>query len=196
MGTQPFSSDLSFDRVGRAVEKVRERLLRACRALDEASIQYAVAGGNAVAVWVAKIDESATRTTADVDILVQRGDFDRILSALGKVGFVHRHAVGIDMFLDGPAGKPREAVHLIFSNERVLAEHPTVAPSIGESEAAESFRVVTLEALVRMKLNAFRSKDRTHLFDLLDVGLIDASWPAKFPPSLSERLQMLIDNPE
>ena len=32
-----------------AVEKVRDRLLRAARALDEAGVSYAVAGGNAVA---------------------------------------------------------------------------------------------------------------------------------------------------
>ena len=40
---------LSLERVVRAVEKVRERLLRATAALEKAGIPYAVAGGNAVA---------------------------------------------------------------------------------------------------------------------------------------------------
>jgi len=36
-----------------------------------------------------------------------------------------------------------------------------------------SFRVLSLEALVRMKLTSYRDKDRMHLRDMLDVGLID-----------------------
>jgi hypothetical protein len=39
----------------RAVAKVRERLLRATAALNQAGIPYAVVGGNAVASWVANI---------------------------------------------------------------------------------------------------------------------------------------------
>jgi 16S rRNA (guanine966-N2)-methyltransferase len=53
-----------------------------------------------------------------------------------------------------------------------------------------------LESLVRMKLTAFRDKDRVHLRDMLDVGLLDASWPARLPEPLAGRLQELIDNPE
>jgi hypothetical protein len=31
---------------------------------------------------------------------------------------------------------------------------------------------------------------------MLDVGLLDQSWVARFPPALGERLQQLIDSPE
>jgi len=31
---------------------------------------------------------------------------------------------------------------------------------------------------------------------MIQIGLIDASWPARFPPSLGERLQSLLDDPE
>jgi len=47
----------------RAVEKVRARLKRAATALDEAGVPYAVAGGNAVAAWVSRVDEAAVRNT-------------------------------------------------------------------------------------------------------------------------------------
>jgi hypothetical protein len=47
-----------------------------------------------------------------------------------------------------------------------------------------------------MKLTSFRIKDKMHLLDLLDVGLIDASWVGLLPPELGARLQELIDNPE
>jgi hypothetical protein len=36
---------------------VRERLLRAIAALNRAGVAYAVVGGNAVASWVATVDE-------------------------------------------------------------------------------------------------------------------------------------------
>lgn len=45
-----------LDRMVRAVELVRKRLLRATAALEAAGAPYAVAGGNAVAAWVATVD--------------------------------------------------------------------------------------------------------------------------------------------
>jgi hypothetical protein len=46
-----------------------------------------------------------------------------------------------------------------------------------------------------MKLNSGHDKDRTHLRDLVGVGLIDANWPARFPPELAARLQHVLDTP-
>jgi hypothetical protein len=180
----------------RAVEKVRERLLRATAALEKAGVPYAVAGGNAVAAWVSRVDEAAVRNTQDVDILIRRADLDAATAALTPAGFVFRRVKGIDMFLDGPGAKARDAVHLLFAAERVRPEDPVPAPEIAESEPNPPFRVLALEALVRMKLTANRDKDRTHLRDMLDVGLIDATWPARFPPELAARLQHLLDTPE
>jgi hypothetical protein len=67
---------------------------------------------------------------------------------------------------------------------------------VSEAEATPSFRLLNLDALIRMKLTSFRDKDRTHLRDLLDVGLLDASWGQRLPPELAEHLQQLIDTPE
>src|SRR5437016_2407746 len=68
--------EFSLERMVRAVEKVRERLQRATAALQTAGVPYAVAGGNAVAAWVGKVDEAAVRNTQDVDILIRRSDLD------------------------------------------------------------------------------------------------------------------------
>jgi hypothetical protein len=38
----------------RAVERVRDRLRHAAAALEAAGIPYAVAGGDAVALWIAR----------------------------------------------------------------------------------------------------------------------------------------------
>jgi hypothetical protein len=48
------------------VEKVRDRLRRAVAALETNGVPYAVAGGNAVAAWVSRVDEAAVRNTQDV----------------------------------------------------------------------------------------------------------------------------------
>jgi hypothetical protein len=179
----------------RAVEKVRERLLRATAALRQAGIEYAVAGGNAVAVWVAQVDEAAVRNTRDVDILVRRSDLDRVKAALASAGFVYRHTAGVDLFLDNADASARDAVHIIFAGELVRPGEPAVNPDVTDSEDAPSFRVLNLESLVRVKLTAFRTKDRTHLLDLLEMGLIDASWCDRLPPALADRLRQILADP-
>ncbi len=185
----------SFERVIRAVEQVRQRLLRAAAALNSANIPYAVVGGHAVALWVSRADESAVRTTRDVDILVGRADLAAVTKALEAAGFDHRRIAGIDVFLDGPNAKPRDAVHIVFANEFVRDGEAAPNPDPSESEDAGPYRVISLDALVRIKLTAFRDKDRTHLRDMIDVGLIDAAWLPRVPAALAERLQGLIETP-
>lgn len=191
------SPNLSLlDRMVLGVERVRDRLKRVSAALEAAGIPYAVAGGNAVAAWVATVDVAAVRNTQDVDILLRRSDLDAAAKALQSVGFIHRHVAGMEMFLDGPDAKARDAVHVVMAGERVRPEYDSAAPDVSQSEKPEDFRVVSLEALVRMKLTSFRDKDRTHLRDMLEIGLIDSSWTKRFAPTLAARLQQLVDTPE
>ncbi len=186
----------SWERTLRAVELVKSRLLRATAALERAGIAYAVAGGNAVAAWVGRVDQSAVRFTQDVDLLIRRADLEATKTALEPAGFRYRHTASIDMFLDGPDAKARDAVHVVFAGERVRPEYALPAPDVLESEESEAFRVLRLDALVRMKLTSYRDKDRTHLRDLIGVGLIDESWVASLPRELALRLQSLLDTPD
>jgi hypothetical protein len=171
-------------------------LLRATAALEQAGIPYAVAGGNAIALWVSRVDTGAVRNTRDVGLLVRRADLESIKTALGAAGFVYRHSAGLDVFLDGADGKAGDGVHLVFAGEKVRAKEPLPNPDVSESEAGDEFRVLGLRALVQIKLTAFRDKDRTHLRDLLEVGLIDEGWAGHYPPELAERLRQLVDTPE
>ena len=189
-------AEVSWERMHNAVEKVRLRLLRAASALTQSSVPYAVAGGNAVAAWVSRVDEAAVRNTQDVDIILRRDDLPAARQALEAAGFVYRHVANIDMFLDGPEAKAREAVHIVFAAEKVRADYPSAAPDVSESEDAESFRLLSLDALVRMKLTSYQDKDRVHLRDLMGVGLVDATWLERVPGALRPRLQELLDNPE
>jgi hypothetical protein len=184
-----------LDRMVQAVEKVRERLLRATTALEAAKVPYAVIGGNAVAAWVARVDPGAVRNTADVDILLRRSDLEAAKAAMATAGFYHCVVADVDMFIDGPQGRPRDAVHVIFASEKVRPHDLVPTPDIIESEVGTDYRLLTLEALVRMKLTSFRRKDQVHVLDMLQVGLIDASWINRLPPDLASRLQQLIDDP-
>lgn len=177
-----------------AVEAVQDRARRIASSLDHAGIKYAVIGGNAIAAWVSRVDVEAVRNTKDVDLLVRREDFAQVLEAAKSVGFVHQNVNGVDLFLDGPAGSVRSAVHLVFAGEKVRPDHLLPAPDVTESEAGPEFTVAALEALVRMKLVAFRLQDQLHLMDLLSVGLIDESWCDRFPPTLGARLREVIES--
>jgi hypothetical protein len=180
----------------RAVLKVRERLLRATAALEQSGLPFAVVGGNAVASWVSKIDEGAVRNTRDVDILVRREDLPGVTLALESAGFVPGTLMDVVVFRDGEEGKPSEAVHLLFTGEKVRSDHLLPAPPIETELDAAKLPVLRLESLVLMKLMSNRDKDRTHLRDLIGVGLVDSTWPARFPPELAARLQHLLDTPD
>src|SRR5262245_6396137 len=193
---------VSWERMIRAVEKVRERLLRASAALREAGVPYAVVGGNAVAAWGSRVDEAAVRNTRDRDLLLRRADLVAPKAALAPAGFVYRRIAmlgqpgSMDAFLDGPTASVRDAIHIVPAGERVHPDDLLPAPDITEAEDGDAFRLVTLEALVRMKLVAFRDRDRTHLRDLIELGLVDESWMQRVPPELRFRLGQLLANPQ
>ncbi len=180
----------------RAVEKVRARLDRAVAALERAGIPYAVAGGNAVAAWVSRVDEAAVRNTQDVDLLLRREDLERAKSALADAGFLYRHVKSVDMFLDGPGAKARDAIHIVYAGEKVSPDYLAPSPDVSDADTTGPFHVVDIEPLVRMKLTSYRLKDRVHLLDMIGVGLIDESWSSRFRGELRARLQELLDNPD
>ncbi|MFL5328218.1 MAG: nucleotidyltransferase family protein [Gemmataceae bacterium] len=185
-----------LDRIEQMMQKVRDRLLRCTAALEAAGVPYAVVGGNAVAAWVARVDESMVRNTRDVDILIRRSDLPAAKTALEAAGFVYRHATSIDMFLDGPGAKARDAVHVVFAGEKVRPEYVMPAPNVTEVEPEASYKILNLDALVCMKLTSFRDSDRTHLRDMIEAGMLNADWLQRLPIELAPRLKELLDNPE
>jgi superfamily I DNA/RNA helicase len=193
---QAWADQSLLDRVVTAVQRVRDRLGRATAALEAASVPYAVVDDNAVAAWVATIDPAAVRNTRDVDILLRRADLDAAEQALTAVGFIRRRVAGIEMFLDGPNSSARDAVHVLMAGEKVRPADAVPTPDVSDAVKPQDFRIIKLEMLVRMKLTSYRDKDKTHLRDMLELGLIDQTWTTRFPPDLAARLQLLIDTPE
>ncbi len=188
----PFSLETPW----RAWMDVQQRAIKAAKALEAAGVLYAIAGGNAVAAWVARVDPDAVRATVDVDVLIRRSDFEAARIALESAGFVHRHVAGIDAFLEPPGNRFRSGIHLLFAGEKVRESEPATNPDVVPAEQADHFKVLSLQSLVQVKLTAFRRKDQVHLIDMIEVGLLDSTWPARFPPQLADRLQLLLDTPE
>lgn len=191
-----YTGDELWSRIERAVEKVKERLRRVTKALNEADVPYAVIGGNAVQHWVAQVDESVVRNTRDVDIILNESDLDRAIVALERVGFIYRRAASVSMFLDGSDAKARDAVHVVFAGQKVRDEYPEPVPMIDDYELMEKAKTLPLEALVKMKLTSFRRKDQVHILDMISIGMIDETWLERFSPKLRVRLQELLDDPD
>jgi hypothetical protein len=191
-----YSGDALWERIERAVEKVKDRLRRVTRALNAGAIPYAVVGGNAVQHWVSQVDESVVRNTQDVDIILNESDLDRAIKVLENEGFLYRRSAGVTMFLDGPDAKARDAVHVLFAGKKVRADYPASVPEIDQFVLMADARTLPLDRLVGMKLTSNRDKDRVHIRDMISIGLIDNTWLERFSPELRIRLKELLEDPD
>ena len=176
-----------------ALDDVTDRLQRIAQALEQAGVAYALAGGQAVALWVATKDPAAVRTTKDVDILLRREDLPKARAAAAAVALDYFEVMGVGMFLERSDPNPRKAVHVLWAGEKVRPEYPLASPTVDEREMLEPGKpVVSLAGLVRMKLMANRDQDRVHLRDLIDVGLVDRDLLQTLPPDLAGPLDLLL----
>ena len=180
-----------------AVNRVERLLKTVTAALDAAGVPYAVIGGNAVATWVATCDVGAVRATKDVDVLMRRTDLARAAAALAPLDFTQVEVLGTPVFIESSDPRPSAGVHVVLAGERVRPTDPRPAPDVTQAERCDSgFLVLDLQALVTMKLNAFRRVDQVHLEDLLRLGLINAEVAERLPEDLRQRLREVRDTME
>ena len=188
--------DELWERIGNSMERVDKRLKKVVAILEGSGIPYAIVGGNAVRVWVAQVDPGAVRATNDVDVLLRHEDLEPAKIAMAAHGFRYRRTADVDMFVEDENDSVRDAVHIVLANQRVRPHDHEPNPDVEPTELGTEIRTLPLERLVRMKLNSYRLKDRVHLLDMIQVGLVDRAWVARFPEVLGSRLADLIDNPE
>lgn len=180
-----------------AVENVRKRLLDSTSALNRAGILYAVIGGNAVATWVATVDEDAVRNTVDVDILINRGDLGRTASAFGDIGFDPQDTPAGIVFVERGSPSARRGLHIFFANERVRPGDAYPTANTNDSiRLKDGFRVVSFTPMLTMMLTSNRLKDRVQLADILELDMITPELDAAQAPELRARLDELRANPE
>ncbi len=190
-----YTGEELWARMERAVERVNERLRTTVRILEEAKVPYAIVGGHAVRAWVAQVDEAALRTTQDVDVLIRPADLPLLIQAMTNAGFHYRQTAGLDMFVELPDASARDAVHVVLTGQMVRPDDFEANPDIEPNERTNDFRTLRFDTLIRMKLNSYRLKDRMHLVDMIELGMIDNTWLDKFPEPLRLRLKQLMDNP-
>jgi len=172
-----------------AVHRVEKLLRKVAKAMEKARVPYAVVGGNAVAAWVATVDEGAVRATKDVDILVRRADLGRVSEAMRGIGLMSAEVLGVTMFVDRQRPNPRTGVYVVFANELIRPHYAHPAPDPDDTvQMSEGLHIVDLPALVRMKLLSFRRVDQVHIEDMLSVDLIDAALVNSLPDDLRARL--------
>ncbi|HTD44299.1 MAG TPA: hypothetical protein VK687_08970 [Bryobacteraceae bacterium] len=160
--------------------------------LTAEGIPHELIGGLAVLVHVEEADPMHATLTRDVDLMVRREDLERIKEAAAKNGFRFRHTAGVDMLLYGHADSARNAVHLIFSGEKVRSNQANPNPPIAPEKKrilGEDVPVIPVADLLRMKLSAFRDKDRVHVRSMDAAGLITAGVEEKLPGELRVRLR-------
>lgn len=188
--------DQLWKKIGESMDRVEVRLRKVIAILEASGIPFAIVGGNAVRIWVAQVDPGAVRATNDVDVLIRPENLEQVKQVMTENGYHYRQAAGLDMFLEGKDDSVRHAVHVVLANRMVKQDDYESTPDVEPSEYGDGIRTLPLERLVRMKLNSFRLKDRVHLLDMIDVGLLDESWISRFPRPLEERLRSLIENPD
>ena len=188
--------DQLWKRIGESMDRVEVRLRKAIAILEATGIPFAIVGGNAVRIWVAQVDPGAVRATNDVDVLIRPENLEQVKQVMAENGYHYRKAAGLDVFLEGKDDSVRYAIHIVLANRMVKQDDYESNPDVEPSEYGDGIRTLPLARLVRMKLNSFRLKDRVHLLDMIDVGLLDESWIARFPKPLGERLRSLIENPD
>jgi hypothetical protein len=171
------------------LEQLFDLLDRAKALFDKAGVEYRVIGGLAVYLHVSCIDESAGRLTRDVDVSLKRTDLDRLVPIAREFGFEYRHVAGVDMLVDAVRPSARRAVHLVFAGEKVKAGSIDSAPDFSRNpDVCRGAFVAPIPDLLRMKLTSFRDKDRVHVRDLDEVGLITPDVEATLPEVLRVRL--------
>jgi hypothetical protein len=169
-----------------------EDLQRIVTVLRDAEIPFEVVGDLAVNAHVLAVRPSRAFVTRDIDLLVNRGDLGRIVTAAEAAGYSAKELLG-GFLLIRAGQQPEEAVHLLFVGEKPRSTHPVPNPDLRPQETwlsqfGISVPAAPLRDLVRMKLNSFRPKDEAHLEVLDRCGLIARDIEADLPDVLRQRL--------
>lgn len=127
----------------------------------------------------------AARLTRDLDVAIERKDFDAIRSVAEAAGFRYR-CEGDDPIFES-AG--RRVVHLVFIGEKVRPGDLLPIPASEPTRTDKGILIAPVADLVRMKLTSFRLKDKVHIQDMDSVGLITAEIEQGLPEALRERLK-------
>jgi hypothetical protein len=183
-----------LERMDLAAANVRKRQAQILHALKESNVRFALSGSNAVFAWIASVDEAATRQYRNVEFIVQREDVDQVVSAMEDLGLTIEFKQDRLVIRSEPDQRERWADCALFAAER-LVNAECIVPNVSSAVIVGTLPVLSLDALVKLQLSRWTLDDRVDLRDMMDVGLLDQTWPRRLPPELGARLQELLDDP-
>jgi hypothetical protein len=144
-----------------------EELRKVLDALDQASVDYALVGGLAVAVW------GAPRATKDIDLLVRPEDLSRAKAALEVGGFTLE---GLPFqFKDGTQVQrinKVDAEGLLMTVDLMIVDKNLESAWATRERfpfADRDVAVISREALIAMKARAARPQDIADIENLKDI---------------------------
>jgi hypothetical protein len=170
------------------LQQLFDRVRQFHAVMQAAGVPYGIVGGVAAYLHVAEQDPVKARMTPDIDVAIHREHLAATIAAATSAGLVYCHSDGTDALVDAEQPKKRSAVHLVFVNEKVRAEHVEPVPSSPPEVGADGYFLAAVADLVRMKLTSYRLKDKLHIQDLDGVGLITPEIEAELPDVLRQRL--------
>lgn len=160
--------------------------------LEQAGVPHELVGGLAVFLHVENADSTHSSLTRDIDIMIKRDDLPRVVAIAEQHGFRFRHSAGLDMLLYGDTGSAHNAIHLLFTGEKVketqLEAHPGIRP-VRAGLHGQEFLVIPVLDLLRMKLSSYRDKDRVHVRGMDAAGLISQEVECELSVDLRSRLR-------
>jgi hypothetical protein len=122
---------------------------------------------------------------------------DRAKVAMESAGFDYAEVNGVKMFMESDDPSPKRAVHLLFVGEKVRPHHKHPVPGLDNRiESPEGVPAIGILELLSMKLQSFRDRDRTHVRDMIEVGLLTPDIINQLPSDLRERMDQILATPE
>ena len=181
-------------RANAALVAVERRFEQIMTALTRANVPFAIVGNQATSLWIATIDEGATRNARDTEVLVNDSDFETASQCAIAIGLVPLSNVSIPCFVDKERPSSRNVVRLFVANRKVVNDDALPAPELTDIERlGKEIPVLPLELHITWQLVRFRLDDRVDLIDMMGVGLVRTSLCDELPPLLAARLCEMFD---
>ncbi len=136
------------------------------QALEDASLDYAVVGGFAVAIW------GAPRATTDIDLLIKSDDLDKVIDLAKSLGFIYdaipmKFADGMELWrVTRLEEEQMLTLDLLLVNANLLSVWESRLTILTE---AGPVKVVSRDALLRMKAASGRPQDLADIARLTEI---------------------------
>ncbi len=183
-----------LERAYAAIRAVQQRFKTIVSALRGANIPFAVIGNQATSLWIATVDELATRTARDTELLLDREDCERACCAAKSVGLsVLQDSAKLRLGVEGDPQR-RNLVTVFWATEKAFETDVIVAPRVNEAIVLNCGRpVLPLEMHIAAQLSWYRLDDRVDILDMMRVDLISEDLPQVLPHPLDARLRQIFE---